>query len=188
MNAELRNSTYCVGSARLEDLKSLHRFYEKQFYGDAPSYTTMVSWYTRDPSTFQLVTRRRQNDADAHIVGSYKLLALNESAIELLRTGSATGSNLPVTALMAHGQPAVGYYLGDVAGDLEDRDCLWRLMRSLVERIEKVTVPVFARALSSYGLKWMKHFDFRPLDPSEELRERIIAVYRRPGQSLPLCC
>jgi hypothetical protein len=129
----------------------------------------MRAWIERSRTAFWLVCDQEPNrSATSRLVGSFKIIPLTRSGVAALDRELVTGATLSEEHV-AEGPPdTVAYYVGDVVGtDSAARAAIMQRFRQLVS-VEFAAFSVYARPLTSDGLRVMRKLGFRRVSDGAE--------------------
>ena len=173
----------CV-PARASELHALHRLYANFFGSDVPSIATMRAWHSANPHTFWVLFDVRTwplGATDRKLVGSFKVLYVNQDIVEALEDETVTGTTIPAKDIVARDQSAA-VYVGDVAATTrEAKASLLAYMDSQLRASHEQGLPIYARPLTKAGFAVMRTHGFVPVsaDPSANCLGRLFKLSPR---------
>lgn len=157
---------YELVEASTSELYTLHRFYEKYFGSDTPSLNMMRSWHERSNKVFSILFNVRVSSTGATnwcLVGSYKILPVDEVLRQLLEIEQVTGASIPVEHIVSSDK-AAAVYVGDVvAKSRMDRAALLSYMDATLRTFQNMSLSLYARPLTHDGLGIMRAHGFVPV-------------------------
>jgi hypothetical protein len=146
------------------DISQLHAFYTQFFHHEVPSPDLMASWIRKCPECFTLLYSINATSlilTTQELVGSFKVLPLNSSAIKGLESEELSGTTLLPVHLESNPDRVKGYYVGDVAAtSLSARGTVLNYLNFTCERALKSNLPIYGRPLTSDGLRVMTQYGF----------------------------
>lgn len=146
------------------ELTGLHQLYTRLFGEDVPTLAQMRLWHAINKNIFQLVVEKDTATGTRTIVGSFKVVPLKKEAIGYLELGVVTGTTLDANHIVKPGGRPSAWYIGDVVSTskMSAHFVMKALLEYLSDHLNERT-PIFARALSEKGLKYLREFNFTPV-------------------------
>jgi hypothetical protein len=126
----------------------------------------MKLWHQRNPDIFWIlysVSRSNPNRLIRTLKGSFKILTIQAEFLYLLDQELVKGTDLPVDAIVPL-KDAAALYVGDVAAT--GRTAKAALLAYLDSRAEEARtrgLPIYARPLTSDGLRLIRGHGFEPV-------------------------
>lgn len=144
------------------DVYLLHDLYTEYFQGEVASPSLMRDWIKRSPKALAMIFRvdhRSPRKQEQVLVGSFKVLMLNDGGLQGIEAGELSGSTLGPEHIVRSSKDAKGYYVGDVvATTWRARAAVLANLNVACERALKDGKPIYARPLTPDGKRVMiKH-------------------------------
>ncbi len=169
------SSKYVMIQASQSDLGELHSLYEKHFGDDVPSTVTMLSWLQKYRNAFAMIYRIDSASIEKKaqtLVGSYKILLLNEAGVQGLNDGLLTGSTFKQEHIARSFKDAKACYVGDViATTFLGKGTVLAYLNVACEPIFKRGLAIYARPLTPAGKRVMTKYGFVQIKDEKSMPE-----------------
>src|SRR5258708_29772416 len=155
----LRSPLSCR-STTIEELPALHEHCLSIFGDQISDLSTMQSWFERNNSIFEILTRAEDGKAELDdIEGYFSVLPLTDEAKKAIAKGIYSGATLPGEAITSVDKTSL-IYVGGVAANSPDNSR--KIMHSLMARIDAFDSAsvIYTRPVTQAGLRWVlkSHF------------------------------
>jgi hypothetical protein len=175
----MRDATYWVEAAKVDDLDTLYKLYQSAFGLDLTPKEQMKKWVAKNSAIAWIVFRAPEADSlQRELVGFFDVEPLTKGAVRRLEEKEADARSMSDADIMKSTAQAVHFYIGSVgAVSAKHR---WNVELCFLDRIaylsSKKAVTFYARPVTDDGLRLLRRNDFAPISKRHGVWKRNVGI------------
>lgn len=179
-----KNWLYTQIQTTVDDLPALFSDFKKVFGEDIAPIEEMTKWLNRN-DTFAWRVMRSSDDGKRENVGFFELIPITGSAVKKIEAGQLDGRTLTTNHIVARRSKAPAYYVGSIAAVNQTKrfkfSTMFVFLEHLRQKSTKSAITLYARPVTTDGLRLVKDYKFKQLDPRMRPEESVWKVVLPKG-------
>lgn len=170
----------CTPAKSDKDLQSIYKFADRELGGGISPLELMRAWHAKNPEVMWMLMSQRAfgNGTYTQLVGCFSIMPISRPAARLVKQAKLFGNALQANHILKPNAKLVsGIYIGGVAAvGKRARAFILGYMMKEVLRYASLGIPVYARPVTTEGLKMLERFFFVPVKPGERGLHKIYVL------------
>lgn len=172
----VKNWVYAHICASADDLPELFSDFKKVFGNDIAPIDEMKTWWSRNDNIAWRIIRSTTG-GKREDVGFFELIPLTGPAVKKIEAGQLDGRTMTVNYIASRGKKTSAYYVGSIAAVKPSKifrfSTMFVFLEHLRHRSTRSEIVLYARPVTSDGLRLVRDYKFQKLQPRMKDEESV---------------